>query len=137
MGLVKPLATSPTAHSYSPWWDLPSLNLSVSAAITIYTLRQQELVADAPGNLSPDEQAAIMTDWIGRSDQDKHQAARITIDRRVKRSRHFVKMLIIHRVPAKMKFYEWQVSGAMEYAVACLDFWAPIENPVMTVVVQH
>jgi tRNA (guanosine-2'-O-)-methyltransferase len=52
-----------------------SLNLSVSAAITLYALRAPELEADAPGDLPPVQQSATFDDWIRR-----HRTAAVMAD---------------------------------------------------------
>lgn len=41
-----------------------SLNLSVSVAVTLYALRQEALLADAAGDLSPARQTALYEQWI-------------------------------------------------------------------------
>jgi tRNA (guanosine-2'-O-)-methyltransferase len=48
-----------------------SLNLSVSAAITAYTLRQDSLSNDLPGDLSPETQCACYDQWVRRHTGEK------------------------------------------------------------------
>jgi tRNA (guanosine-2'-O-)-methyltransferase len=48
-----------------------SLNLSVSVAITAYTLRQDALSADLPGDLSAEEQCACYDRWVRRYAGDR------------------------------------------------------------------
>lgn len=48
-----------------------SLNLSVSVALTAYTLRQDALSADLPGDLSADEQCACYDRWVRRYAGDR------------------------------------------------------------------
>lgn len=43
-----------------------SLNLSVSVATTVYTLRGEALAANAPGDLTPAQQTALYDTWLRR-----------------------------------------------------------------------
>ena len=51
-----------------------SLNLSVTAATTIYALREQALTADAPGNLTADEQKMWFEHWVSQLKGNKAKA---------------------------------------------------------------
>jgi tRNA (guanosine-2'-O-)-methyltransferase len=52
-------------HFLIPMVGFPqSLNLSVSVATALYALRSQELLADAPGDLSAEEQRACYDRWV-------------------------------------------------------------------------
>jgi len=52
-------------HFLIPMVGFPqSLNLSVSVATALYALRSQELLADAQGDLSADEQCACYDRWV-------------------------------------------------------------------------
>jgi tRNA (guanosine-2'-O-)-methyltransferase len=52
-------------HFLIPMVGFPqSLNLSVSVATSLYALRSQELLADAPGDLSAAEQCAYYDHWV-------------------------------------------------------------------------
>ncbi len=52
-------------HFLIPMVGFPqSLNLSVSVATALYALRSRELLADAPGDLSAEEQCACYDRWV-------------------------------------------------------------------------
>jgi tRNA (guanosine-2'-O-)-methyltransferase len=52
-------------HFLIPMVGFPqSLNLSVSVATALYALRSPELLADAPGDLEPEEQRACYDHWV-------------------------------------------------------------------------
>ncbi len=60
-----------------------SLNLSVSVAVTLFSLRHRALAEDAPGDMSDDEQRGWYDRWIRRRTREEGgNAARPPIDRR-------------------------------------------------------
>lgn len=59
-----------------------SLNLSATAAITLYRLREPELVADEAGDLSAAEQTQWYDRWVRRGRGEAHPEAADDVDRR-------------------------------------------------------
>jgi tRNA (guanosine-2'-O-)-methyltransferase len=60
-----------------------SLNLSVSVAVTLFSLRHRALAADAPGDMADDEQRLWYDRWVRLRIRDRdYDAQRPPIDRR-------------------------------------------------------
>jgi tRNA (guanosine-2'-O-)-methyltransferase len=64
-GLSRAASEAADGHFLIPMVGFPqSLNLSVSVAATLYTLRREALESDSPGDLAAEEQTRIYDAWV-------------------------------------------------------------------------